>query len=106
LDLSAAFKTEVYRPIVTIVIPGAIALVPLGYYLNARYSGLRIFGDDHPLLTSVTVLLAAIALGFLFEDIGSRIENDLWERALGKCPRARREWYSSSCRPALLYFSV
>ena len=94
MDLSATFKTEVYRPVVTIAIPGAISSVPIGYYLAATQPDLRTFGDGHPFLTSVTVLLAVIALGFLFEDLGSRVENGIWERLQGKSDRATQEWYA------------
>ena len=93
MDLSAAFKTEVYRPVVTIVIPGIVALAPLACYITVRYPGVHEFASSHTLMATIACLLAVIAAGFFLEDLGSLVESRLWEPIQGDTEGLMKDWY-------------
>jgi hypothetical protein len=93
MDLSAAFKTEVYRPVVTVVIPAVIALTPWMVVVAHAYPKLLSLAATNQGLFAVLCLLLVVATGFLLEDIGSRIEADLWERLQGDRDDLYEEWH-------------
>lgn len=81
MDLTSAFKSEVYRPLVTLVVPGATALAPYVILLRERQPALRQFWNDHTTAAFVVIALAAIAVGRFLETAGSRIEL-AWDKEL------------------------
>ncbi len=82
MDLIAALKSELFRPLVTLVIPGSIASGPyvlvLGYYFPRVVS----FWNDHPSAFVTMVTIAILAAGLIIEDLGAFIENDFWDGKL------------------------
>ena len=81
MDLGAPFRSEVFRPLVTLVIPGTVAIAPYVLLLRARYGAVRQFWNDHT-STSVAVLgLAAVTIGLILEGVGAQIESR-WDRRL------------------------
>ena len=96
MDLSSTFKTEVYRPIVTIVIPGLLAFFPVMLYGFKTYSLIHEFADKHEASTAVIVLLIVIAIGLIFENIGSWIEHHILDNHQGSKEKQDRhidDWY-------------
>lgn len=91
MDLSSAFKSEVFRPLVTLFIPGGVAAGPYfllaGYYVPAT----RAFWDDHPSTTVAIVVGCILAAGLVVENWGSRIE-DLWDGLLNRDGEHRETW--------------
>ena len=93
MDVTSAFKTEVLRPLVAIVIPGAFAIAPytvlLGYYVPGTFD----FWDDHPSAVVAIIVVAAIAAGLVLDDIGSHIESRYWDEKLEKAkPGHKQRW--------------
>ncbi len=93
MDLSATFKNEVYRPVVTIVIPGLVALTPYVYLLFASQPPLYAFAMKQTVFTGLVGVLAVIAVGFLLEDLGSLIESRVWEPLQKNREELMEEWY-------------
>ena len=83
MDLSSSLKSEIFRPLVTLVVPGAIALGP--YLIVARnyFDEVKTFWDDHPSAFVAVLAICILAAGTILENIGTAIER-LWDRRLNK----------------------
>lgn len=85
MDVTSAFKSEVFRPLTTVVIPGAVAVAPfvilVGYYVPVTFE----FWDDHPAAVVSIITVAAIAAGLILDNIGTHIESQLFDEWLEKC---------------------
>ncbi len=65
MDFTSAFKSELFRPVVTLFIPGGVAAAP--YFLLAGYyspTTLK-FWDDHPSTTVAVVVACIVAAGLV-----------------------------------------
>ena len=69
-DLGNQLRSDAFRPIATIVVPGATAISPYLLVAAIRYPALRSVIDAYPLLASVVVFFMAVAAGMVLEDIG------------------------------------
>lgn len=74
-DIFSAFGNEVFRPLVTLLLPGAVALSTWMAIILNRYPGLRKFGADYSTEASLLLLCAALFAGMVIEDFGSRLES-------------------------------
>jgi hypothetical protein len=74
-NVFSAFTNEVFKPLVTLLIPGAIALTPHFVALLWQFPQLSSLVKDNHTETSWTLLLVMLALGLLIEDLGSQVEN-------------------------------
>jgi hypothetical protein len=84
MDLLDAFKSEVFRPLVTLIVPGAIALAPypvvLGYYVPKVPS----FWEDHPSGFVAILIVCIIAAGLILENLGAFIESSFWDKRMAR----------------------
>jgi hypothetical protein len=85
-EIFSAFGSEIFRPLATIVIPGAMALSVWFVVLLQKFTSLRALAEVHRTETAVLLALACIAAGLFVEDIGSRIESRCFDKWLGKRP--------------------
>jgi hypothetical protein len=76
----SAFTTDVFRPIATILIPGAIAISTWFIGLVWHFGAVRDLTSNHT-ETSLVLLLAMIFGGMVVEDVGSTYEDQLDEIA-------------------------
>jgi hypothetical protein len=83
-EIFSAFGSEIFRPLATIVIPGAMALSVWFIVLLQKFTFLRALAEAHRTETAVLLALACIAAGLFVEDIGSRIESRCFDKWLGK----------------------
>jgi hypothetical protein len=74
MDISNAFKTEVFRPIVITLIPGAFSLAPYICFLCLKYPYVADVIKENLAGSTIVYVFASIAAGMVFENIGSRIE--------------------------------
>lgn len=74
MDLASALKTEILRPLTTLIIPGALAVSPYVALLWIRHPTLARFADSHPTLSGTLLVLLTLAAGHLLEDAGSALE--------------------------------
>jgi hypothetical protein len=82
MDVTSGLKSEILRPITTVLVPGALAVGPYvavaGYYAPA----VRTFWNDHPTAFSTIAVFCILAAGLVLEDLGSLIESKLWDPIL------------------------
>jgi hypothetical protein len=85
-EIFSAFGSEVFRPLATIVIPGAMAISTWFVVLLQRFPTVRNLAEANHTETALLLALASIASGLLVEDIGSRIESRWFDKQLVKQP--------------------
>lgn len=94
MELSSTFKSEIFRPIATIIVPGSFATVPFLFVMANNFPDLITFWDKHDSTTTFFVLLIIIAAGLILEDLGARIEHHVIDTA---CQRENTchdgDWY-------------
>jgi hypothetical protein len=94
-ELTATFQSEVFRPVVTLVIPGFYGLSTSSIALWQRAPGLHHYVNDFPGLAATIMLLAVLTLGLLAEEVGAQIEA-YFDRELAKkkgYENHREEWF-------------
>jgi hypothetical protein len=94
-EIFSAFGSEIFRPLATIVIPGAMAISAWFVVLLQRFPSFRNIAEANHTETALLLALASIASGLLVEDIGSRIESRWFDKKLVKQPDFSRhddEW--------------
>jgi hypothetical protein len=91
----SAFSTEVFRPIVTLLIPGAIGISTWFIALVWHFTTIRTLVVANHGETGLVLLLAMIFAGLVFEDLGARVEKKLDEKADERTEKHHSdEWYS------------
>lgn len=94
MDLTAPFKTEVLRPVTTLIVPGTIAVGPFVLILGDYVPAIANFWNDHPSAFSVLIVLAILAAGFIIDDLGAEIEVLAWDRLLCKNDKSHNKNWS------------
>lgn len=89
----SAFTSEVFRPIATLLIPGAIGISPWFIFLLWRHPALLRLASANHTETGFLVLLAMIFAGLVFEDAGSHLESWLDNRANATNGVHIAQWY-------------
>jgi len=82
LDPTSALRPDSFRYLALIVVPGAIGVGPYVFVAAEFLEALRPFWNEHSFAFAGVVGVAVIALGFILEDIGSRIEAGIIDPAL------------------------
>jgi hypothetical protein len=76
-DLSAVFQSEVFRPVVDLVVPGFYAASMGMLVCWQRIPQLPNFVDSHATASTLVLLLIVLTFGLIVEDLGSRVETVL-----------------------------
>lgn len=84
MDLAAGLRSEIVRPLLTLVTPGALALGP--YLVQARRlaPGLRDYLESHRTVGFLAALLSVLAAGLFLETLGAQIEAGIVDRQIRK----------------------
>lgn len=132
MDPFGAFKSEVFRPIASIALPGLLALAPFMIILCNDSLTVKNYFEAKPVAAYLMLVGAAVILGMLLENIGASIERgidecmekeylsgagEIWDRYLsesGNDTNARRFLgtlvtrlkFINSLIPALVLFSA
>jgi hypothetical protein len=91
MDLISGFRSELFRPFVTLGIPGAISTGPYIIIVGHYFPQALIFWNDHPSAFITIIVITVFAVGLVLEDMGARIEFiwdcwlDRWAAALRTC---------------------
>jgi len=83
MDFISAFKSELFRPLVTLLIPGVIAGGPYFVLVGQLVPPLRAFGSRHPSVATAIVIATITAIGLVLENWGSRVET-FWDDCLAR----------------------
>jgi hypothetical protein len=81
-DIFSAFGSEVFRPLITVLVPGLVALSTFFWTLLERLPIVRHLAETRRTETGIVLLLSALAIGEVLEDLGSHIETifDYWKK--------------------------
>jgi hypothetical protein len=90
MDLISAFKSEVLRPIVTLVIPGATAIAPWVIVVSYYIPKVAEFWKNHPTAFVAIITACVLSAGLILEDIGASIETFIWNRVADEA--TKQEW--------------
>ena len=74
-EIFAAFSAEIFRPLITLLIPGFWALSPGVIALLVLDSRVWQFVQLHSTASSLCFLAVSVALGMILENLGGEIEN-------------------------------
>jgi putative Mn2+ efflux pump MntP len=84
MDLISAFKSELLRPLATLIVPGAVSIGPfiiiVGYYVRQVPK----FWNDHPSAFVAIIIICVLGLGMILENFGSQVEAGIWDKILNK----------------------
>ena len=103
-DIFAAFGSEFFRPLATILLPGLLCLGPLLIAVTWVFEPLRAFMNENHVETALALILLCTFAGLLLEDVGARIELWLFNYQFRAAERDSRnkEWYDYlrlACKP-------
>jgi hypothetical protein len=93
MNFFSAYTSEVFRPLATILIPGAIGISTWLIALIWRFKSLETLITRNHTEASLVLLLAMIFAGLVFEDFGSRWEGRLDGIEDKKNGRHIIQWY-------------
>jgi hypothetical protein len=79
-ELLAGFAVDIFRPVVTLVVPGFWALAPWVVALFLCYPSSWVFANAHPNGIGIAIVLAGTTAGLIFEDLGVRLEDHFFKR--------------------------
>jgi hypothetical protein len=97
----SAFTTDVFRPIATLLIPGAIAISTWFVALLWHFTALKeLVSEKNHSETGLVLLLAMIFAGMVVDDLGSRYESRLDRKADKRTSGAHMEEWKQYLRLA------
>ena len=95
MDLASSFKSEVVRPVVTLVVPGATALTPFFVQARRLLPGFRWYLENHRTVGFLVAALAVLAAGLILESVGALWESKVIDpRMFKRYPAYYTDWYN------------
>lgn len=73
-EFTAAFQSEVFRPIVSLVVPGFFATATMSIAAWQHFQTVPLLVDAHPGTAGVIMFLVILTAGLILEDVGARLE--------------------------------
>jgi hypothetical protein len=89
-EIFSAFGSEVFKPLVTLLIPGLICITPYYAIVYRASPALGVFLKAETAVTTLAIVCAALFVGLILEDFGTHIEAG-WDELKGAMHMA--EWY-------------
>jgi len=94
MDIASALKPDVYRVTAIVLVPGFVAAAPWTASVFWTQLLSRNLWQTAMVPASITVFAIVLAVGFILEDIGSRLEGNWADRWLRKrAPRLASLWW-------------
>jgi hypothetical protein len=84
VDFISAFKSELFRPLATLVVPGGVAIGPYVLVAGYYFPGIVSFWKEHPSAFVAVLVICIVAVGLIVEDLGAFIERDFWDSKLAR----------------------
>lgn len=84
MDFISAFKSELFRPLATLVVPGGVAMGPYVLVAGYYFPGVTSFWREHPSAFVAILVICIVAVGLIVEDLGAYIERDFWDSKLAR----------------------
>jgi hypothetical protein len=70
-EVTAVFQSEIFRPIVTLIVPGFFAISTLAIGVWQRHPNIERLAEQHSGLAATTALLVILTCGLVSEDLGA-----------------------------------
>jgi hypothetical protein len=102
MNFFAAFQSEIFRPLVTLLIPGALAISSWLFALIWRFPGFKAAIMAHTTETYWILFFVITGLGIFIEDCGARIELHFDRLANQKTDGKHNEQWRSYLRTAFV----
>ena len=96
-ELFSAFGSEVFRPMMTIFAPGALAISSWFVGFLQTYQSVKSLAYANHTETAFLLVLTSFIIGLLIENVGSTIESqifDRWRESREGWENHELEWYS------------
>jgi len=74
MNFFAAFQSEVFRPLVTLLIPGGLGISSWVLVLFWKYPNLHNLVSNNHTEAALILFFVTTAVGIIIEDLGSRFE--------------------------------
>ena len=84
MDFISAFKSELFRPLATLVVPGGVAIGPYVLVVAYYFPAVTSFWNDHPSAFVAILVICIVTVGLIVEDLGAFIERDFWDSKLAR----------------------
>ena len=88
-EVTAAFQSEVFHPIATLIVPGFFTLSTVSIAIWQRHPAIQKLAEAHPGLATTVAVLVVLAFGLITEDLGARLEQ-YFDKRLAHFHRAAR----------------
>ena len=94
-EFTATFHSEVFRPVVSLVVPGFFAVATISVAAWQRFQIVPPLVDGHPATAGVIVFIAILTAGLTLEDLGARLEGlfDDWLCEVKGYERHKEDWH-------------
>lgn len=94
-EFTATFHSEVFRPVVSLVVPGFFAVTTISIAVWQRFPIVPLLVDAHPATAGVILFLVILTAGLILEDLGARLEPRFDDRLckVEGYERHIEEWY-------------
>ncbi len=94
-EIFAAFGSEVFRPLVTLLLPGAVAVAPWCVGIFQRWPVVYSMANSNHTETAFVLVAVMLFVGLVLEDIGSNLETRLFDLAADKLTGGshQKNWY-------------
>jgi hypothetical protein len=90
----SAFTSEVFRPLVTLLIPGAIAISTWFVGLLWHFHDLQTLVHNNHAEADLVLVLAMTFVGLVLEDLGARVESWMDSRREDRSGEQFDNWYA------------
>ena len=97
MDLISAFKSELFRPLATVIAPGTVAVTPWALTFLAHNHAVVTYAEKYVGASAFFFIVLTTIAGFLLENIGARIEK-LWDSILSKSKDNHNELWNEYLR--------
>jgi hypothetical protein len=95
MNVADLFKREIFKPFVTLLIPGTFTIIPYVLVIISSHPKLLDFWSNNAGSSLTILLLIAVAVGLILEDIGSWVEASVLDEKIKKDkPNYMEEWHA------------
>jgi hypothetical protein len=92
-DAFSAFGSEVFRPLVTLLLPGALSISTWVTFVVLQCASVQTFANANRTEFAVLVVAVALFMGLLCEDLGSHIEEQFDRKRDHKDATHKANWH-------------
>jgi hypothetical protein len=94
-EFTATFHSEVFRPVVSLVVPGFFAVTTISISAWQRFQIVPTLVDSHPGTAGVIVFMVILTAGLTLEDLGARLEGlfDDWLCKVKGYEHHKEDWH-------------